>query len=87
LNERLVNRVQKGNGKHDQAYFTGCCELLTNRKSIDFYLLITGRILPEDLTRIKRIARVHGINVPHFMAKAADYEKKLDDIAKSNFIE
>lgn len=85
--KRLVDRASQRKSAHDQAYFIGAVELLQVRVDINFNLLMSGRLLPEELPRIKRIARIHGLQIPDFMSDMHRYQEKLTKIAKSNFIE
>jgi hypothetical protein len=84
---RLVKRAAKGLTNHDQAYLIGAVEILENRKTIDFEGLMCGRLSFDELDRVKRVTRKFGIRLPDFMKDLRRYRKRLDDIAKVNFID
>merc|ERR1712025_1297336 len=67
LCSRLVKRVDKGLGRHDQSYFIGAVRLLKNRKNINFQMLMSGRLLPNELNRVKRLIRKCSLKIPDFL--------------------
>jgi len=86
LNSRLLKRAERGNGKHDQSYFIGAYKLLSDRKKIDFLSLMAGKLLPNELERVRRITRRTGLKIPEFLFDYGSYMAKLDKIARANFL-
>lgn len=84
--KRLLKRAERNLGRHDQSYFIGAHQLLSGRKEIDFSALMHGKLLPGELTRVRRITRKTGAKVPEFILNYGGYMKKLESIAKANFI-
>jgi len=86
LNVRLLKRAERGSGRHDQSYFIGAHKLLSDRKNIDFVDLMAGKLLPKELSRVRRITRRTGLKVPEFLLDYGSYMAKLDRIARANFL-
>ena len=73
----------------DQVYLEGAVKILKDRKSINFYALISGKISLEDLKRnfLMKILRLDNLMIPPFMRDMKKFMKGLDRIAKVNFID
>ncbi|XP_071485128.1 uncharacterized protein [Diadema antillarum] len=92
LRWRYVMRVKRslpdpggvGGYGNDQCYFKGAVEILQNLENIDFHLLYAGKVCVESLPRIRRMARLECIRLPHFMQDMAAYIKTLKSIAAIN---
>jgi hypothetical protein len=73
----------------DQVYLEGAYKILKERKNINFFALISGKISLEDLYRpfLMKILRLDNLMIPPFMRDMKKYMKGLDRIAKINFID
>lgn len=91
---KLVTRVKRGiSDPHqigcyarDQSYFEGAVDILENLDTIDFVLLMSGKICLDELDRIKRISRINSIKIPKFMKDLQSYKEKLRHIGIVNGI-
>ena len=73
----------------DQVYLEGAYKILKERRNINFFALISGKISLEDLYRpfLMKILRLDNLMIPPFMRDMKKYMKGLDRIAKINFID
>jgi len=85
--QRLTRRAANKLGPHDQAYLIGALEILKDRHNIDFPLLMSGKLLPSELKRVRRIVRRCSVKIPHFMNDNFAYMRRLDQIAAANFVD
>ncbi|XP_061222115.1 putative tyrosine carboxypeptidase MATCAP2 [Neopsephotus bourkii] len=76
---------QPGCFNKDQVYLDGILRLLRYRDSIDFYLLTAlGKISYEDVDRLKGLAVIENMRVPHFLQDHARYMEHLEKIMQVN---
>ncbi|XP_032564547.1 uncharacterized protein KIAA0895 homolog [Chiroxiphia lanceolata] len=76
---------QPGCFNKDQVYLDGILRILRYRESIDFYLLTAlGKISYEDVDRLKGLAVIENMRVPHFLQDHARYMEHLEKIMEVN---
>ncbi|XP_069124385.1 microtubule-associated tyrosine carboxypeptidase 1-like isoform X3 [Argopecten irradians] len=80
----LVDPNDIGGYGKDQCYFEGAVEILRNIDSIDFGVMMSGKICPDEIPRCKRVARLDCLRVPAFMKNEKKYKKQLQTIANLN---
>lgn len=91
---KLVTRVKRGISdpntrgcySRDQAYFEGAVEILQNLDSIDFVLLMSGKLCLDELDKVKKLARLDQLKLPAFLRNFKTYKDKLRRIAFVNGI-
>lgn len=91
---KLVTRVKRGISdphtrgcySRDQSYFEGAVEILQNLDSIDFFLLMSGKLCLDELEKVKRLAKTDQIKVPAFFKSIKAYKEKLRHIGIVNGI-
>ncbi len=67
-----------------QSETTGAVEILKNLDKIDFNLLYAGKVCIDELPRVKRLARLDCLKLPHFLHNMEEYRKQLYYIAAVN---
>jgi len=82
----LQNPNDLGGCGKDQCYFEGAIDILRQLDTIDFRLLMAGKICLEDLPRVRRMARQDCIKIPLFMRDMQRYRRLLKQIAQLNGI-
>ncbi|XP_023775624.1 uncharacterized protein KIAA0895 homolog, partial [Cyanistes caeruleus] len=76
---------QPGCFNKDQVYLDGILRILRYRESIDFYLLTAlGKISYEDVDRLKGLAVIENMRVPHFLQDHTRYMEHLKKIMEVN---
>ncbi|XP_070568776.1 microtubule-associated tyrosine carboxypeptidase 1-like [Ptychodera flava] len=80
----LENPNDLGGYGKDQCYFAGAVEVLRNIENIDFQLLYAGKLCLDEVSRVKRIARMECIKLPHFLQNIEQYKKRLRYMAQIN---
>ncbi|KAM8810629.1 putative tyrosine carboxypeptidase MATCAP2 [Eudromia elegans] len=76
---------QPGCFNKDQVYLDGILRILRYRESIDFHLLTAlGKISYEDVERLKELAVVENMRVPHFLQDHVRYMEHLEKIMEVN---
>ena len=93
-NERwkLVTRVKRGisdpntvgSYARDQSYFEGACQILENYETIDFKLLMSGKICLDELEICAPKANLEDIKLPKFFKNMKKYKEKIRHIAIVN---
>lgn len=91
---KLVTRVKRGisdpNSRgcysRDQSYFEGAVEILQNIDSVDFVLLMSGKLCLDELETVKRLARLDQLKLPAFIKNLKTYKDKLRRIGVVNGI-
>jgi len=85
--DRLTKRAANKRASHDQAYLIGAVKILKQRADLDFHMLMSGKLLPSELKRTRRIVRQCSLKIPKFMNDMGLYMARLNEIAKANFID
>ncbi|XP_021408959.3 putative tyrosine carboxypeptidase MATCAP2 [Lonchura striata] len=76
---------QPGCFNKDQVYLDGILRILRYRESIDFHLLTAlGKISYEDVDRLKGLAVIENMRVPHFLQDHTRYMEHLKKIMEVN---
>jgi hypothetical protein len=91
---KLVTRVKRGISNpmvigayaRDQSYFEGAIEILENIDSIDFYLLMSGKLCVDELNQASKIAKLNALKLPKFIRNIEKYKDKLRNIGIVNGI-
>lgn len=93
-NERwkLVTRVKRGisdpnaigSYARDQSYFEGACQILENYETIDFKLLMCGKICLDEMETCRGMANMEDIKLPRFFKNMKKYKEKIRHIAVVN---
>lgn len=93
-NERwkLVTRVKRGisdpnaigSYARDQSYFEGACQILENYDTIDFKLLMSGKICLDEMETCREMANMEDIKLPRFFKNMKKYREKIRHIAIVN---
>uniref|UniRef100_H3C953 Microtubule associated tyrosine carboxypeptidase 2 n=1 Tax=Tetraodon nigroviridis TaxID=99883 RepID=H3C953_TETNG len=69
----------------DQVYLDGLLRILRHRDSIDFPLLVAlGKVSFDDVERLRHLARLEKVRIPHFMQDQARYAQQLARIMAAN---
>ncbi|XP_068560714.1 putative tyrosine carboxypeptidase MATCAP2 [Cebidichthys violaceus] len=69
----------------DQVYLDGILQILRYRDKIDFPLLMAlGKVSFEDADRLKALAQMENVRIPHFMQDQARYAEQLEKIMAVN---
>ncbi|XP_015259052.1 PREDICTED: uncharacterized protein KIAA0895 homolog, partial [Cyprinodon variegatus] len=69
----------------DQVYLEGILKILRYRDKIDFPLLMAlGKVSFEDVDRLKALAHMENVRIPHFMQDQARYAEQLTKIMEVN---
>ncbi|KAI5621787.1 hypothetical protein C0J50_18844 [Silurus asotus] len=69
----------------DQVYLDGIIKILRHRQKIDFQLLVAlGKVSYEDVDRLKSLAVLDNVRIPHFLQDHTRYTKQLQKIMEVN---
>uniref|UniRef100_A0A673GU68 Uncharacterized protein n=1 Tax=Sinocyclocheilus rhinocerous TaxID=307959 RepID=A0A673GU68_9TELE len=69
----------------DQVYLDGILKILRHRDKIDFQLLMAlGKVSYEDVERLKSLALLAHVRIPHFLQDQARYTEQLHKIMEVN---
>lgn len=69
----------------DQVYLDGILKILRHRDKIDFQLLMAlGKVSYEDVERLKGLALMEHVRIPHFLQDQARYTEQLHKIMEVN---
>ncbi|XP_696417.4 putative tyrosine carboxypeptidase MATCAP2 isoform X1 [Danio rerio] len=69
----------------DQVYLDGILKILRHREKIDFQLLMAlGKVSYEDVERLKGLALMDHVRIPHFLQDQAHYTEQLHKIMEVN---
>ncbi|XP_059206568.1 putative tyrosine carboxypeptidase MATCAP2 isoform X2 [Centropristis striata] len=80
-----TDTAQPGCFSKDQVYLDGILKILRYRDKINFPLLMAlGKVSFEDVDRLKALARMENIRIPHFMQDQAKYAEQLVKIMAVN---
>ncbi|CAF1391187.1 unnamed protein product [Didymodactylos carnosus] len=82
-NQRWKHLVRIKQGFKDPNQI-GAVGILRNLATIDFRVLMSGKVSLQDLKRIQRIAHLNVIRLPSFMKDLDQYKKRLQKIAQLN---
>ncbi|XP_062602636.1 microtubule-associated tyrosine carboxypeptidase-like isoform X2 [Saccostrea cucullata] len=80
----LIDPNDLGGYGKDQCYFEGAVEILRNIDTIDFQVLMCGKMCVDEVSRCKRLARQDCLRMPAFMKNETKYKKNLKAIANLN---
>ncbi|XP_052808809.1 microtubule-associated tyrosine carboxypeptidase-like isoform X2 [Mya arenaria] len=80
----LLNPNDIGGYGKDQCYFEGAVEILRNLDNIDFRVMMSGKVCWDEISRVKKLARLECIQMPAFMRNQEKYKKTLKQIAHMN---
>ncbi|KAG7325879.1 hypothetical protein KOW79_010804 [Hemibagrus wyckioides] len=76
---------QPGCFNKDQVYLDGILKILRHREKIDFQLLTAlGKVSYEDVERLKSLAVMENVRIPHFLQDQARYAEQLQKIMAVN---
>lgn len=76
---------QPGCFSKDQVYLDGILKILRYRDQINFPLLMSlGKVSFEDVDRLKSLAQMDNIRIPHFMQDQVKYHEQLTNIMTVN---
>uniref|UniRef100_A0ABI7WL13 Microtubule associated tyrosine carboxypeptidase 2 n=1 Tax=Felis catus TaxID=9685 RepID=A0ABI7WL13_FELCA len=76
---------QPGCFSKDQVYLDGILQILRYRETIDFHLLTAlGKVSYEDVDRLKGLAVIENMRVPHFLQDHGRYMEHLEKIMEVN---
>ncbi|XP_039593216.1 uncharacterized protein KIAA0895 [Polypterus senegalus] len=71
----------------DQVYLDGILKILRYRETIDFQLLTAlGKVSYEDVDRLKGLAIMNNVRIPHFLQDQARYKEQLNKIMEVNHL-
>ncbi|XP_013997938.1 uncharacterized protein KIAA0895 isoform X1 [Salmo salar] len=80
-----TNTAQPGCFSKDQVYLDGILKILRHREKIDFQLLMSlGKVSYEDVDRLKGLAQMEPVRIPHFLQDTACYAEQLEKIMEVN---
>ncbi|XP_019945955.2 putative tyrosine carboxypeptidase MATCAP2 isoform X1 [Paralichthys olivaceus] len=80
-----TDTAQPGCFSKDQVYLDGILKILRYRDKINFPLLMAlGKVSFEDVDRLKAVAQMEKIRIPHFMQDQARYTEQLTKIMMVN---
>ncbi|XP_071356762.1 putative tyrosine carboxypeptidase MATCAP2 isoform X2 [Trachinotus anak] len=80
-----TNTAQPGCFSKDQVYLDGILKILRYRDKINFPLLMAlGKVSFEDVDRLKAVAQMENIRIPHFMQDQGRYTEQLTKIMVVN---
>ncbi|XP_062414647.1 putative tyrosine carboxypeptidase MATCAP2 [Pungitius pungitius] len=80
-----ADTAQPGCFSKDQVYLDGVLKILRYRDKIDFPLLLAlGKVSFEDVDRLKALAQMENVRIPHFMQDQASYAEQLEKIMAVN---
>ncbi|XP_073714258.1 putative tyrosine carboxypeptidase MATCAP2 [Misgurnus anguillicaudatus] len=82
-----TDTAQPGCFSKDQVYLDGILKILRFRDKIDFHrLMALGKVSYEDVDRLKGLALMDRVRIPHFLQDRARYTEQLHKIMKVNQI-
>ncbi|XP_051811726.1 uncharacterized protein KIAA0895 [Acanthochromis polyacanthus] len=80
-----TDTAQPGCFSKDQVYLDGILKILRYRDKINFPLLMAlGKVSFEDVDRLKTMAQMENVRIPHFMQDQARYAEQLAKIMAVN---
>ncbi|XP_070778096.1 putative tyrosine carboxypeptidase MATCAP2 [Enoplosus armatus] len=80
-----TDTAQPGCFSKDQVYLDGILKILRYRDKINFPLLMAlGKVSFEDVDRLKALAQMESVRIPHFMQDQARYGEQLTKIMAVN---
>ncbi|XP_070703127.1 putative tyrosine carboxypeptidase MATCAP2 [Pempheris klunzingeri] len=80
-----TDTAQPGCFSKDQVYLDGILKILRYRDKINFPLLMAlGKVSFEDVDRLKPLAQMENVRIPHFMQDQAKYAEQLTKIMAVN---
>ncbi|XP_044192326.1 uncharacterized protein KIAA0895 isoform X1 [Thunnus albacares] len=80
-----TDTAEPGCFSKDQVYLDGILKILRHRDKINFPLLMTlGKVSFEDVDRLKTVAQMENVRIPHFMQDQAKYAEQLTKIMAVN---
>ncbi|XP_068432215.1 putative tyrosine carboxypeptidase MATCAP2 [Clinocottus analis] len=80
-----TDTAQPGCFSKDQVYLDGILQILRYRDKINFPLLMAlGKVSFEDVDRLKPLAQMENVRIPHFMQDQAMYAEQLEKIMAVN---
>ncbi|XP_037650866.1 uncharacterized protein KIAA0895 [Sebastes umbrosus] len=80
-----TDTAQPGCFSKDQVYLDGILQILRYRDKINFPLLMAlGKVSFEDVDRLKALAQMENVRIPHFMQDQAKYAEQLAKIMAVN---
>ncbi|XP_040910195.1 uncharacterized protein KIAA0895 isoform X2 [Toxotes jaculatrix] len=80
-----IDTAQPGCFSKDQVYLDGILKILRYRDKINFPLLMAlGKVSFEDLDRLKAVAQMENVRIPHFMQDQGRYAEQLTKIMAVN---
>ncbi|KAM8767586.1 uncharacterized protein KIAA0895-like isoform X1 [Acanthopagrus latus] len=80
-----IDTAQPGCFSKDQVYLDGILKILRYRDKINFPLLMAlGKVSFEDVDRLKALAQMENVRIPHFMQDQARYAEQLTKIMAVN---
>ncbi|XP_054462158.1 putative tyrosine carboxypeptidase MATCAP2 [Anoplopoma fimbria] len=80
-----TDTAQPGCFSKDQVYLDGILQILRYRDKINFPLLMAlGKVSFEDVDRLKPLAQMENVRIPHFMQDQARYAEQLEKIMAVN---
>lgn len=80
-----TDTTQPGCFSKDQVYLDGILKILRYRDKINFPLLMSlGKVAFDDVDRLKYLALMDNIRIPHFMQDQAKYAEQLTKIMAVN---
>ncbi|XP_076466777.1 microtubule-associated tyrosine carboxypeptidase 1-like isoform X2 [Babylonia areolata] len=80
----LVDPNDLGGYGKDQCYFEGAVTILRNIDNINFNLLMSGKICYDEVSRVKRVARLGSVCLPAIMRDMDSYRQQLKEMAAVN---
>ncbi|XP_029588053.1 uncharacterized protein KIAA0895 isoform X2 [Salmo trutta] len=80
-----TDTAQPGCFRKDQVYLDGILKILRHRERINFQLLMSlGKVSYEDVDRLKGLALMEHVRIPHFLQDTACYAEQLEKIMEVN---
>ncbi|XP_028819950.1 uncharacterized protein KIAA0895 [Denticeps clupeoides] len=80
-----ADTAQLGCFSKDQVYLDGVLKILRYRDKIDFQLLMAlGKVSFEDVDRLKGLALMEHVRIPHFLQDRERYTEQLNKIMEVN---
>ncbi|KAJ7991470.1 hypothetical protein DPEC_G00284200 [Dallia pectoralis] len=80
-----TNTALPGCFSKDQVYLDGILQILRHRDNIDFRLLMAlGKVSYKDVDRLKGLAVMEHVRIPHFLQDTACYAEQLEKIMEVN---
>ncbi|XP_027143323.1 uncharacterized protein KIAA0895 isoform X3 [Larimichthys crocea] len=80
-----TDTAQPGCFSKDQVYLDGILKILRYRDKINFPMLMAlGKVSFEDVDRLKGLAQMENVRIPHFMQDQARYAEQLTKIMAVN---